>query len=143
MQLPTDVIINNIKDWKVLYFKDRDFPQTAPPHYHLIIPTQENTYLVVCLITSKIQEKRNYFSYCGEDINIVEVSKKDISCLNKISCAVCPNAELMPRETLIDKIEDLNIEKTKNAVISEEIKKKIILHIKKSSIVDEYTKSVL
>ena len=143
MRLPPDIVINNISDWKVLYFKDLAKGASCPPHFHVVIPTLQNQYLVLCLISTKIDQRKKFYSPAGEEKYLVQVSHDTLSCLTKESIVDCPAAELLDRDTLLNRIEELNNLKTVGCEVSSSLRARIKKAIMSSAVVETRIKKLI
>jgi hypothetical protein len=135
--------INLIKDWDILYFADNSKPSGKDTHYHIIIPAKQDKLLIICMITSQIENCRLFWEASGEDKNFVDVNPKNLSCLDKDSIVLCPETELVTKKCLIERISSLNAKKTDGCIIAECLKKEILTCIQRSNVVEEIIKESL
>lgn len=141
MDITPELFLDSTDDWSVLYFEDKEC--NAGPHFHILIPTIDSQYLVICIITSKVKKQKERYAPCGEDQNVIDVSPSDLACLNIPSVVVCPNAELVQKDILLDRIAQWNQNKSMCGGIPETLKQKIFFAIKQSQIVSDDIKEFI
>lgn len=141
MEISPELFLNSAQDWAVMYFEDKD--EKIGPHFYVLIPTIEGQYLIVCIITSKVAKQRQFYAPIGEDQYLVEVGPEDLSCLSLSSIVVCPKAQLIQKEILLQRIANWNQRKSMCGNFPDDIKRKISFAIKNSIIVPEEVKELL
>ncbi len=144
-------IDNQLSDYCLCYYRDLAYrdPQNRP-HYYINIPIKSDSYLLLCIITSQIIKRKAYYANNGKLANktlkaLVEINHNEITKLNKPSIIDCNQAELLTKETLINKIDTSYNEPFviyKNN-ITDDLKSKIIQAVKTSPIVEQYIKDLL
>lgn len=97
MKLPDKLVINFIKDFCICHFKDIDHASEAPPHYYVNVPINDDSSLLLCIITSQTEKRVNYYSRSNKKAlkALVYVSNKTLSFLSKKSVIDCNLAELL------------------------------------------------
>lgn len=138
MDISPELFLSSTNDWAVMYFEYKE--SSIGPHFYLLIPTVEDQFLVVCIITSKVDKQKERYAPCGEDKYVIEVGPKDISCLTRDSVIVCPQAQLMQKDVLLERISYWNQKKSLCGNIADSVKQKISFAIKQSQIVSEDVK---
>jgi hypothetical protein len=89
----------------VLYFKNpthllRD--PKAPPHYHIIIPINSDDFLLLTMLTSKVQKvKDRYFDNKNGFECLVEIKKEQIDITYKDSIVDCNECLHFSKESLL------------------------------------------
>ena len=58
MDIPVHLDVKFLKGYNVCYFKDVQHDVESPPHFYITIPCKDDSYLVLCIITSKIERKK-------------------------------------------------------------------------------------
>lgn len=145
MELPPSYIAKTLSGFCVCYFKNSEHEPEAPPHYHITIPINDDTSLLLCFITSQVENRINYYkkTYKEAISSLVRVDKKDLSFLKKESVIEC-NQPMLIRKIDFGKIID---PEHKFEVITRkiplDIKKKIVKAIKDSPIVKPFIKKLV
>lgn len=152
MKLPLKLIIKSLSSSKfhICYFKDKNHDLNAPPHYHVLVPVKSDSYLLICVITTKFEKLSRYYkSVDKEDAvnSLVYIDSNDFSFITSSEgCVVnCNNAELLVRQDFLNRIDKsvgIKIcarEKKFNNVL----KKKIFKAIQNSPIVKNIIKKEL
>ena len=119
----------------MLYFKNLRHAPDAPPHYHITVPINDDSSLLLCYITSEIENKLWYYRRSNKEDAIsciVHVDKTTLSFLKHKSIIEC-NQPLLVSKQEFDKIIDPNIKLVvKTRDIPEELKRKIVKATKDS-----------
>lgn len=95
MQIPQDVIINSITDsfetQRIYIFKNREYSNESPAHYHIAIKTKNDDYIVLLLISSQIEKRQNYYKQSNKKLlkSLIFVDNTQISLLKKQSLIDC------------------------------------------------------
>lgn len=141
--VPVELFIRNLKNWAVIFFEDRCITDSAhSKHFHILIPTKDDDFIVVCLITSQIEKKAAFYAPTGEDEYLVYVEHKDISLLDRKSVIDCPQAELLDKNTLLNRIKSWE-QNLSELGLNDSIKKKIYSAIKASNMVSQEIKDII
>ncbi|MDD5687050.1 MAG: hypothetical protein PHE88_04375 [Elusimicrobia bacterium] len=140
-------LIDN-KKFHICYFADSTHQPNSPPHYNIFIPITDNTCLLVCFITSKVEKRKKYYdksSSIGQKAinSLVYIGKKDFNCLKQDSIIDCNQVVRLTREELKNRIRDKSEFKIIRDAISKKIQKEIIGAVRNSPVVDSYIKSIL
>jgi len=149
MELPTDVIIESITKFSVIYFKDKRHDPNAPAHNYITVPVKDDSCLLLCIITSQISKREEYYGIKVANkkalSSLVYVDSNDLPILTKRSVIDCNQAEFIRKKDLIEKIiDDSTIEtKLKVSNIPDKLKKEIIEAINNSPFVKPYIKEMI
>ena len=132
--------------WWLVSFKNKQYDLNAPPHYHISLPVNDNAFVVLCIITSKIENRVFYYRDINEKAlnSLVFVSPQDIDILNKDSLIDC-NQPIYgaKREVWRKYIVEDSFKKIANVNITESLKKEIISAILRSPLVRPSVKQAL
>ena len=142
MDIPLQLDIKFLKGYNVCHFKDIQHDVEAPPHFYITIPCKDDAYLVLCIITSQVERKKDYYRNNLRALNsLIEIDKNDFSFLSGKSIVDCNTAEYMPRNVLIRKIDSNYGFKIKARNIVKGLKDKLLKGIFESPLVSTYTKN--
>lgn len=147
MQIPPIVILDSITDFCVLFFKDKTHLDNAPPHFYLTFPVNKDSALIICIFTSQINKRRNYYN---------AVNKKAVNCLITVNNDIfrfldregsiidCNRAELISKEELIPRIDvtKYNCE-IKTRDVPEFLKKDVKTAIIRSPLIEKRLKKII
>ena len=61
MEIPPGVLLNSIKDFCILYFKDVKHTKEAPTHFYVAFPVKDDLNLIICIITSQIESRERHY----------------------------------------------------------------------------------
>ena len=67
---------------QVYYFKEKSHLKhnsEAPPHYHIVLPVNKNTYVIFACIQSKVSTLVEHHKWNGIQNAIVHIKKKDLN----------------------------------------------------------------
>ncbi len=145
MDFPPEYIAETLKGFCVCYFRNSTHDPEAPPHYHITIPISDDASLLLCVITTQIENKAWYYKKTNEDAlsSLVSVNKRNFSFLKKESLIDC-NHPLLVHKNKFGKLVDPDHKfKIVTRDISDEIKDRIINAIKDSPIVKPFIKKLL
>ena len=136
----------NNKEFVICHFKDKEHRSDAPLHYRIFVPINDESYVLLCLITSKVQKRKDY--YRGDESflrSLVELNKNDLKFLRADSVIDCNRAELMSKGKLFSRIslEDVFEVKCNDQEIPEQLKKRIITAINSSPMIKPEIKKLL
>lgn len=145
MDISPDYIAKTLSGFCVCYFKNTTHAPEAPPHYHLTVPISDDSSLLLCLITSQIENKAWYYHKTNEAAGscLVLVDKGDLPFLKKASVIDC-NQPILIHKNKFGKIIDPDHRfEVVSRNIPKEIKEKIIMAIKDSPIVKPFIKKLI
>ncbi|MBI5409365.1 MAG: hypothetical protein HZA14_08370 [Nitrospirae bacterium] len=145
MDFPSEYIAKNLSGFCVCYFKNTTHDPEAPPHYHVTVPISDDSSLLLCFITSQIENKAWYYHKTRETAEscLVLVGKDDLPFLKKASIIDCNQPQLIHKnkfEKLIDSDHKFEVV-SRN--IPKEIRGKIVKAIKASPIVKPFIKKLI
>lgn len=106
MKLSLDIQIQALSDFSICYFKDILHDKNSPPHRYIVIPTDNDLYLIVCIITSQIDNKFSYYSKRNEKClaSLVVLEANELDCLTTKSVIDCNNALYLHKHALVKRI---------------------------------------
>lgn len=145
VDFPPDYIAKTLSGFCICYFKNTKHDTEAPPHYHITIPINDDTGLLLCIITSQIENRVRYYRKTNKAAiqSLVSVNKGDLSFLKKESVIEC-NHPILIRKNEFSRIVDPDHKfKVISRNIPSNIKKEIIKAIKSSPIVKPFTKKLI
>lgn len=126
----------------VFYFENIEHNQDErKPHYHIAIPTKNNSYLLLVMFTSQL-EKRKAHRQTNPDAlsSLIFTNEREFDFLTKESVIDCNSPIYKTREELMASIDNLQ---PKEAHIPIKFRDKIIEAIKTSPIVRRNIKKAL
>ncbi len=145
MDFPPDFIAKTLSGFCVCYFKNITHDLEAPPHYHITVPISDDSSLLLCIITSQIENKAWYYHKTNEEAVscLVRVDKHDLPFLKKESIIEC-NHPILIHKNKFNKIVDPDHKfKVVKRDLPANIKKKIVKAIKDSPIVKPFIKKLI
>jgi hypothetical protein len=136
----------NNKEFIICHFRDKAHRCDAPLHYRVFVPINDESYVLLCLITSKVQKRKDY--YHGDENflrSLIELNKNDLKFLREDSVIDCNRAELMSKGKLFSRIsmEDIFEIKCNDHEIPNLLKKRIIGAINCSPMIKPEIKKLL
>lgn len=147
MQLPPKSIIDSIDDFCVLFFKDKDHSDDAPPHFYLTFPINNNLSLIICIFTSQIEKQRHFYN---------KANKKALRCLLTVNNNIfkflsrndsiidCNQAKLLSKEELIKRIDIRRYRcDIKTRKVPEFIKRDVRTGIIRSPLIEKRIKKII
>lgn len=146
MEIPLNLIAQSLDGFCVCYFKHIDFDQAAPPHFYVTVPINDDASLLLCIITSQIENKIWYYHRKDTDEAIsclIQVNSNDFSFLNRDSVIDCNQPTLIYKNDLgkiVDQKHGFQIIKRGMPV---EIQEKILKAIIDSPLVKPVIKKIL
>ncbi len=145
MQIPPIVQINAIKDICVCHFKDKSHRPEGPPHFYIIIPVNSATDLILTMVTSQVQRKKDYYSKTNPRAvqSLVALDGNDFSFLNRQSLIDCNSVELLAKADLLKKCDPAHSFEMKVPTVPEHVKRQIVNAINSSPIVKPFIKKLL
>jgi hypothetical protein len=152
MNLPLELITGNLFSDKfyICYFRDLRHKKESPPHFHVLVPVSNATFLCLCIITTKFENLSEYYNREGEEKALeclVYIDSSDFAFLTASrGCVInCNVAEIVDKDGLdriIDKKYGFQI-KANHDDFSAELKVKILNAIDESPIVKGYVKKMI
>jgi hypothetical protein len=145
VDLPPNYIAKTLTGFCVCHFKNTKHAPDALPHYHMTVPISDDSSLLLCVITSQVENKLWYYRKTSEKALscLVRVDKSNLSFLKRESIIEC-NQPLLIRKNEFDKIVDSNYKlKVVLRDIPSDIKEKIVKAIKDSPIVKPFIKKLI
>ncbi len=145
MDIPPDFVAKTLAGFCVCYFKNTTHDPDAPPHYHITVPISDDSSLLLCIITSQIENKAWYYHKTKEAAasSLVLVDKSDLPFLKKASVIDCNQPMLIYKNKFGKIIDPDNKFEVVSRNIPEEIKEKIVQAIKVSPVVKPFIKKLL
>lgn len=145
VEFPPDFIAKTLSGFCVCYFKNTTHDPEAPLHYHITAPINDDTSLLLCIITSQVESRVKYYQKTnkGAISSLVRVDRNNLSFLKKESIIEC-NQPILVRKIDFGKIIDPDHKfKIITRRIPSDIKKKIVKAIKNSPIVKPFIKKLV
>lgn len=144
IDIPADIAIRSVlKSGAVFYFAEETF-SSDEPHFFIVLnknPLGDSVIFMVST-TSKVEERTNWAERAGVSAEtLVKVDGSRCSFLTKSSVMNCNDIVRKPLQSLIDKFQ--NRELGLKGEVSDEVLSEIISGVKKSPLVDEYTKELI
>ena len=145
MDFPPDYIGKTLSGFCVCHFKNTTHDPEAPPHYHITVPINDDSSLLLCIVTSQVENKAWYYHKTNETAAscLVRVSKHELPFIKKESVIDC-NQPMLIHKNKFGKIIDPD-HKFEVVIrnIPKEIKEKIVKAIKDSPIVKPFIKKLI
>lgn len=128
---------------KTLYsFKNSKYDSSAPAHYHIAISVNDNTFVLLAMITSQGEKRKDYYKHNERALqSVVDIDSSDICILTKKSVIDCNQPLYYTREEL-NLLVDGDIANLE-AAISDEIIIKIKEAIQNSPLVKPVVKKAI
>ena len=147
MQLPPEVLLNSIKDFCVIYFKDKQHSKDAPPHFYVTFPIKDELTLIICIITSQVKTQREYYRRVNPKAEncLIPVTNDIFSFLDrgKKSVIDCNKAELLSKEELRKRIaSDVPLE-IKEKTIPSYLKREVCSAIIRSPLIAPFNRKII
>jgi hypothetical protein len=145
VKLPLSVIAACLQDYSIIYFKSSQHDPKAPPHYHITVPINDDLSLLLCLITSEVENKVWYYRKTnGKAIDsLVKVNPETLPFLKKESIVECNQPILIRKSELSRLVDDKHSFKMINCEVPSGVRSKLISAIKNSPIVKPFIKKLL
>ncbi len=147
MDLPLELVIENIEDsfvgGKLYLFKNKNYDKNASAHYHIALRAKDSQYLILNMITSKVEKKIRYYTLTNKNLidSVIQISSDDIALLSKDSCIDCNQPMYVTKEELNALVAD-GIKYIKTT-INKNLKQTIIEAVLSSSMVRDEIKEDL
>jgi hypothetical protein len=137
IEMPPDAILRAIKDWCIIHFKDNEHNLDAPSHWYFTIPINPGSLFTLCIITSKVDTRLNYYERINPKAaqSLVRLEVDSLPFIKRESLIDCNKAEMLSIEELIKRIDrkiGLNLE---SQVIDTELKERIVKGILNSPLI--------
>jgi hypothetical protein len=133
--------------FKVCLFKDNKHKPDAPAHFHIIISLCNNENLVVCLITSQVENVAEMYDRKQELLDSMIPVDDYFNFLNRLSIADCNASEYLTVKELQRRIDFNHVDgfqvKAVDVNIKDKLKKEIINAILNSPIVKNHIKAYI
>ncbi len=145
MDIPPELVAKTLSGFSVCYFKNEEHQPDAPPHYHITVPINDDSSLLLTVITSQVETRQKYYERTNKEAlsSLVTVSKKDLKFLKKKSIVECNQPQLI-RKIDFNKIVDPDHDfKIVARDIPNELKEEIVQAIKASPIVKPFIKKMI
>lgn len=145
VNIPPEIQIRTIASPCVCHFKDKKHRPEGPPHFYVIIPVNAATDLILTMITSQVQRKRNYYSRTNAKAltGLVAVDSLELPFLNRESLIDCNSIELVPKVELLKMVDPAHGFELRTPTVPEELKNRIVVAMKNSPIVKPAIKKLL
>jgi hypothetical protein len=109
MDPPPEVLLNSIKDFCILFFKDVKQAKEAPPHFYVTFPIKDDLNLIICVISSQIESRERHYKRTNPNgiKSLVPIDNSIFSFLdrNKESIIDGNQAEFLSKEELKKRID--------------------------------------
>lgn len=145
MDFPPEYIAETLTGFCICFFRNTTHDPDAPPHYHITVPVSDDTSLLLCVITSQVENKACFYQKTNKDalLSLVSVNKRSLSFLKKESLIDC-NHPMLVHKSKFGKIVDPDHKfKIVTRDIPDEIKDRIVDAIKDSPIVKPFIKKMI
>lgn len=145
MDLPQSLIAQSLQGFCICYFKNVQHEPNAPPHFHVTVPVNDDSSLLLCIITSQTEKKAWYYRKTREDAieSLVAINKESFPFLVKESLVDCNQPILVRKSKINDLIDPKCKFEVKVRDIPQEIKERIVTAIQKSPLVKPVIKKML
>jgi hypothetical protein len=147
MDLPPEVLLNSIRDFCVIYFKDKQHSKDAPPHFYVTFPIKDDLTPIICIITSQVKTQREYYRRVNPKAGkcLIPVSNDIFSFLDRDKKSVidCNKAELLSKEELRKRIAPSVPLKIKEKIIPSYLKRDICGAIIQSPLIAPFIKKII
>ena len=129
---------------KLFYFKNREYPTDAPPHYHICIPINHDEFVMLVFFTSQDEKRKMFYNTNPKALQaLVEVNKDDFDFLTKENTLIDCNRPIYKTKEELASLVNGEF-KVFDEIITEEFLTQIKNAIKKSPLVKKgYKKKIL
>ena len=144
MDIPLRIEVNCLEGFSVCFFKDKNHSEESPSHYYITTPTNQNFYLVICLISSQWKKRQEYYNKSNKKClnSLILIDNTELNFLKTKSVIDCNNAEYIHKNELNNRISP-GTYKFILENIPDDLKTKIINAIKISPKIKPYIKKAL
>ena len=106
VDIPLKWDIQLLQGFSVCLFKHKRHSKEAPPHYFITIPTKSESYLVMCMSTSKWEEKKSFYEKSNKRClaSLIFLEKGDVSFVDRKCVLDCNGAIYIHRNELLNLI---------------------------------------
>jgi hypothetical protein len=145
VDLPLNLIIECLTGFCVCYFKDKRHSPESPPHYYVTVPITNDTSLLLCIITSQVENQMWYYRNVNVSAisSLVRVDQSSLPFLTKESFIDCNRAELIRKNEFIKIVDSKPCLEIKTRDVPDELKREIISAINKSPLVKSFIKRLI
>jgi hypothetical protein len=147
MDLPSEDLLNSIRDFCVIYFKDSKHQKDAPPHFYVTFPVRDALSLIICIITSQVATQKEYYRRTNAKAEkcLIQVSNDVFSFLDRKKNSVidCNQAELLSKEELRKRIDSQTPFEIKERKIPSFLKKEVGSAIIRSPLIPKSIKNLI
>jgi hypothetical protein len=143
VNLPYSLIAKSLTDFCLCYFAEKNHPK---PHYYLSVPINDNSSILLCIVTSQIENKLWYYRKTRREEAIqclVPVDETTLPTLSRKSVVECNVPRYVLREDFGKIIDSKHGFKSVTREIPDDLKTQVIDAIKKSPLVKPYLKKLL
>lgn len=108
LKIRVQVILGELKEWSVVWFQDNNLKYPGP-HWYIIIPTPDPSYFLLNMITSKIEERIQYYKNTGKPKAakcLVRISNNEFEFLPLNSVINCNECERLSAEEIIHRMDE-------------------------------------
>jgi hypothetical protein len=146
VDLPPAVILNNINDFCILFFKDTAHDPTAPPHFWAIFPVSPILRFSMSIITHQIEKRVKFYKRTNIKAlkSLIKISNDTFAFLTMESVIDCNRMELLSKEELIKRIDPTGPCEIKTTEkISSFLKREIFSAIDQSPLISPAIKKII
>jgi hypothetical protein len=145
LDFPPEYIAGTLTGFCVCYFRNTTHDPEAPPHYHITIPVSDDTSLLLCVITSQVENKARYYQKTNKEAlsSVVSVNRSSLVFLKKESVIDCNHPVLVRKNKFNMLVDPDHKFKVVARDVPDEVKEKIIKAIKASPIVKPFIKKMV
>ncbi len=145
IEFPPQAILQLINDWAILHFKDRTHAKEAPPHWYFTIPVDPGKQFVLCITTSRVTKKLNYYQSINPKAarSLVRLEDQSFSFIREESLINCNNAEKLSLPELLRRIDPKVGLRKESDQIPKALRSKILSAIYNSPLISPAIKKVV
>jgi len=145
MDIPPGVLLNSIKDFCILHFKDIEHTKEAPPHFYVAFPIKDDLNLIICILTSQVESQKAYYKRTNPKAvkSLIKVNRNIFSFLKTETIIDCNKAELLSKEELTKRIDIGHPYKIKERKVPLYLKGEIGSAIIQSPLIPPYIKKLI
>ncbi len=150
VELPSDILVNSLSSEKfsIIWFEDRTIEPPHNKHYHVSVSINSDQFLILCMITSKVQKREAHYERRGKSICktcLVPIDQNSFSFLTKESVIECNQPILLTRADLLARLAPKSKLKiiARDGSFKDTLKKEIVAAIQKSPLVKPLIKAYL
>lgn len=145
MDLPPELIGESLGGYCICYFKHKDHAQEVPPHYWITIPSKNNSWVLLCIITSQIEKRERHYQKVNSNAlpSLVKVTPTDLPFLVKESVIDCNKVLLVEKRSFYKVIDPKYKFRIITWDVPKDLQKRITVAVKSSPLVLPYIKNSL